>query len=1074
MPANQSKIRNALNTFNFVALRDELGWSILNESAVLLAVDDRTFILKPIAHKQGLRLLLCENTDANLSIPDLKIRLKLDSEVAKFSQERILVFIDPAQTCQTWMWVKSDNGIRRPRAFTWTRGRTNDDLIQRLAELYVDISEEGRLSITDMAQRTRSAFDVEKVTKQFYKLFEERHDNFMKDIEGILDEESRKWYTSLMLNRLMFLYFIQRKGFLAGDPNYLRTKLNQIKKNYTPGVQGFYDFYNKFLLVLFHDGLSKPSYPSPIKSLIGDVPYLNGGLFDIHQLELENRIIRIPDVAFEKIFIFFDSYQWHLDDRLTNDDNEINPDVLGYIFEKYINRKQMGAYYTKEDITEYISKNTIIPAIFDRAALVNAAMPSFAVDGWIWDILKRNPDAYIYEAVRYGVKHDLPTEIACGLKNVQQRTLWNKPATKEFALPTETWREHIARRQQYQHIELQIKLGRVTSINDLITHNLDIISFARDVIALCDHSPTLRAIYTALESLSVLDPTCGSGAFLFAALNILQPLYEQCLDRMQEMLQKSLDAESSIFFTAVLARMNNRQKHPNKQYFILKTIILQNLYGVDIMEEAVEICKLRLFLKLMAQAESVRQIEPLPDIDFNIRAGNTLVGFARYAEVEELLDSKMDVSNTKERILAQAKMTNTAYHAFRTAQAGDDLSILNIAQSKARLRIALDQLNGSLNDYLAQEYRVNPLKADDFSTWLSTHKPFHWFVEFYSIIEDKGGFDVIIGNPPYVAYPKVRKGYTILKYRTEKANNLYAFAIERSICLVNKDIRLGMIVPIASISTESMKSLQDIYKNFTSWNSNYAVRPGKLFNGVDMNLSITILAKKYTQSIYSTNYIRWNDGINGSRDYIFDKLNYVKVDNIDGLSNNFPKIGNNLEVSIINKMISFSKKLGFFENKSGQKVFYHSGGRYWRKAILNSLSSHYKPISVDRENIDVVLCILNSQLFYWFWIQNSNCMDVVSREVFEFPVFDIFGKNQLFCDISRDLLNIYYSNKKMRERRGDIIRADEINFDVSKAKHIIDSIDYLLSQCYGFTAEELDYIINYDIKYRMGGDSEEE
>ncbi len=73
--------------------------------------------------------------------------------------------------------------------------------------------------------------------------------------------------------------------------------------------------------------------------------------------------------------------------------------------------------------------------------------------------------------------------------------------------------------------------------------------------------------------------------------------------------------------------MKRVEDHPNHRYFILKSIIVNNLYGVDIMEEAVEICKLRLFLKLVAQIERVEHIEPLPDIDFNIRAGNTLVGF---------------------------------------------------------------------------------------------------------------------------------------------------------------------------------------------------------------------------------------------------------------------------------------------------------------------------------------------------------------------------------------------------------------------------------------------------------------
>src|SRR5207247_4797586 len=104
-----------------------------------------------------------------------------------------------------------------------------------------------------------------------------------------------------------------------------------------------------------------------LAQLLGKVTYLNGGLFEVHELEQQNPDIEIPDQAFERLFDVFDEYAWHLDERPLRADNEINPDVLGYIFEKYINQKQMGAYYTKEDITSYIARNTIIPFLFDVA-----------------------------------------------------------------------------------------------------------------------------------------------------------------------------------------------------------------------------------------------------------------------------------------------------------------------------------------------------------------------------------------------------------------------------------------------------------------------------------------------------------------------------------------------------------------------------------------------------------------------------------------------------------------------------------------------------------------------------------
>ncbi len=127
--------------------------------------------------------------------------------------------------------------------------------------------------------------------------------------------------------------------------------------------------------------------------LIGDIPYLNGGLFDPHALERANPEIDIPDAAFDALFSFFDAYQWHLDASEDSDGTEINPDVLGYIFEKYINQKQMGAYYTKEDITEYIAKNTVIPYLFDQAKKDCAV--AFAPGGYVWNLLRDNRDRYI-------------------------------------------------------------------------------------------------------------------------------------------------------------------------------------------------------------------------------------------------------------------------------------------------------------------------------------------------------------------------------------------------------------------------------------------------------------------------------------------------------------------------------------------------------------------------------------------------------------------------------------------------------------------------------------------------------
>ena len=165
----------------------------------------------------------------------------------------------------------------------------------------------------------------------------------------------------------MFCYFIQKKGFLDNNPNYLKEKLLVCQQR--KGKDQFYvSFYKNFLLALFHQGLGSPVHDGEFQKELGRIPYLNGGLFDVHELEDPNRYtINISDDAFIKVFEFFDQYNWHLDTRVAASGKDINPDVIGYIFEKYINdRAQMGAYYTKEDITDYIGKNCIIPYLFDE------------------------------------------------------------------------------------------------------------------------------------------------------------------------------------------------------------------------------------------------------------------------------------------------------------------------------------------------------------------------------------------------------------------------------------------------------------------------------------------------------------------------------------------------------------------------------------------------------------------------------------------------------------------------------------------------------------------------------------
>ena len=170
------------------------------------------------------------------------------------------------------------------------------------------------------------------------------------------------------------------------------------------------------------------------------------------------------------------------------------------------------------------------------------------------------------------------------------------------------------------------------------------------------------------------------------------------------------------------------------------------------MEEAVDIRKLRLFLKLVAQIEKPNDLEPLPDIDFNILAGNTLIGFTNMDEIRQVVGKKLfKVGSTEEtlaRIEWQAKEIERSEQAFRHMQT--ELGIKIDPTVKQGLRTKFDNLRAELDPYLATEYDIHEEKykdnyKDEYLKWKKSHKPFHWWVEFYRIMRN-GGFDVIIGN----------------------------------------------------------------------------------------------------------------------------------------------------------------------------------------------------------------------------------------------------------------------------------------------------------------------------------------
>ena len=1076
-------MRDLLGQHQFKALFIQLGWDNFDQSQTIDA-----YKFHGIAIKGGLPVFVCQIE--NLNQLSRVTALDLDNQLAKFAAEHIIIWHD--ENSQLWQFSKREigKGNRFNRFGPFPNSHSFADLIARLKGLNITLDDEiaalerGGFGIVEIAARINRNFDVDNVSKKFYDGFKKQRDALLSFLDG-LDGRAREEYASLTLTRLMFLYFMQAKGFLMGDNAYLRHHF----ENPNARLQDGDDFYHGFLCPLFFQVLSrkrddrfagKNDDDKRGFAVFGDLIYLNGGLFA--RRDFENvAAIGIDDAFFKGLFDFFDGWNWVLDDRPTRDGREINPDVLGYVFEKFINQKQMGAYYTKEDITGYIARNSIVPFLFEKAAPDSKRA---------LDLVRHNPDRYIYGAVKHGCELDLPDYIARGTDDVAARGRWNETATSDLGLPTEIWREVVARRARYFALvgAPDSSHGAVTfnSVADLITHNLDIELWMTDVIANLETQDEVWRFWGALEEITVLDPTVGSGAFLFAAMNILEPLYREVLGRMDEVVadfderrakHSHLLAGRVEEFRGAVRQMEGES---NRGYSTFKKMMVSNLYGVDIMGEAVEICKLRLFLKLAAQATPQPDkpnlgIEPLPDIDFNIRAGNTLVGFATLKEAEKAAVEQLALGISWADVEHETRQYGAALENFREKQRQQEQIAL---EDKRQLERAHDHLIASFDLFLGGTYAQSPKSQPAlYHAWRQSHQPFHWCAEFYNVMQS-GGFDVIIGNPPYVEYPNSKIEYAIKDYTLEGCGNLYTYIIER--CKkISPNSSFGMIIPLSAISTDRMVSFMSFLKSDSrsTYLSNFSWRPGKLFEGANLQLSIVLQpANQFEPLPMTTNYLLWESV---ARPNLFSKIRYAASDDMR-LPGAIPKIGSDVEQNVLKKIRATKKELGgCFVRSSNNKVFYRRGGLYWKVFVdYPTHSSEEKIINVEPSiNKFSVIAALSSSLWFWYLMATSDCRHLGNRDINTFNFDPRTMKLELRQELQelgrkyvQDLTKNAEDTIRVYRETGtrDARAVNCLSFKVNQSKPIIDEIDRVLAGHYGFTDEELDFIINTDIKYRMG------
>lgn len=520
-------------------------------------------------------------------------------------------------------------------------------------------------------------YDTRKIVTEFYEQFESLRTDLVQEVDGIPEGrgDAKQRYMQVLLDRMIFLYFIQEKNLLDYNGEYLHSHHERIVGE---GNDVYADFYERLFFDLLAEGKNDPEF--------GKLPYLNGGLFSKNPIEEEFEDAKLgasteeTNELFGRILDFLSDWNWNVDERLDIvDPKNLSPAVLGHIFEQTVNQKEMGAYYTPEEITGFMARRTIHPYLLDQL---------------------NEREGTEYESI-----DDVFSLSAASAASGE---------------------------------------GEAIADGGVVAHEVDAGTIEQD------HVETLY--FDVLKEIRVLDPAVGSGAFLLAAQEVLLDVYLQCIEYF------TAQAETEPW--ELTSRIKDEldvidDSKGSETLYAKREIILNNLYGVDIDEGAVEICKLRLWLSMVADIEDEPgEVEPLPNIDFNIRQGNSLIGFTELIEVNQDGDTRLSNygGGADESVQEKYESIIEAIENHREAKTGSEA-----AKWRTEAERRLSDYRNDLNEKVLQDFRdagmdgITQKDVDD-------HSPFHWVLEFARVYAD-GGFDIIIGNPPWDVVAPNRDDY---------------------------------------------------------------------------------------------------------------------------------------------------------------------------------------------------------------------------------------------------------------------------------------------------------------------------
>ena len=702
----------------------------------------------------------------------------------------------------------------------------------------------------------------------------------------------------------------------------------------------------------------------------------------------------------------------------------------------------MGAYYTKEDVTGFMAANALIPVYLDRLQTQTRMSP--------WHLIQRDPHRYIPEPLQHGCADELPVAMRHAEDDLSAAVLLDA-ADADLALPGESWLELIDRRRRVKRLIDELESGAVSDGNSATTRNLELATAALDFLAELDEPEDVIAAYRSLKELTVLDPTCGSGAFLFAALHLLQDMFSVIVDKAQELVldgEDSLDGQLAALVAEVMA-------HPSRDYFVLKTIVLSNLYGLDIMEEATEIARLRLFLALVSRLQSRSEIEPLPDLDMNVRAGNLLVGVTTPSDAERQFESSLLAYERLPAVVERSREAARVYQQFvdvqRTGVDGEQMDVL-----KERLR----REEGDLREELDRLYAQSVGAGADVEPWRARHQPFHWFVEFPHVMQ-RGGFDVVIGNPPYIRKSRL-DAYEYGGFATDDCPDIFAPCMERAAQLVRPGGGYALIVPIAFQFSEDYAAARTVISQHlpTRLVSTYSRNPSALFSaGLGVRSTILVGRTDGAPECLTTDTRRW---VEEFRPVLFKTNSYATAP-VTRSNGPWPRLGHEALVELYQVLTDNGGHLADAVRRSGPSLGFKQTALYYLSVFVDEPPAWnpsgdrvaqtmvgYMAFASEVER-DVAFVLLAGRLAVWWWGATGDDFHVTRGLLTSFPI----SLKQVqtvwpdLAELAQDLrreqpkhpIVTLYAGKEMG------------NYDMLRCRHITDRADRVVLTTLG--VEEL-------------------